>query len=31
VDTVKDIAINQLVTVKEGVGVFAMDKFPPKR
>jgi len=31
VDTVKDVVANQLVTVKEGVGVFAMEKFPPKR
>jgi hypothetical protein len=30
-DTVKDIAINQLVTVKEGAGVLATEKFPLKR
>lgn len=31
VDTVKDIAINQVVTVKEGAGVLVMEKLPLKR
>ena len=31
VDIVKDIAMNQLVTVKEGAGVLATEKFPLKR
>lgn len=31
VDMVKDIAINQLVTIKEGAGVLATEKFPLKR
>jgi hypothetical protein len=30
VDTVKDIAINQLVTIKEGGGVLATQKLPLK-
>ena len=31
VDTVKDVVANQLVTIKEGAGVFATEKFPQKR
>jgi enediyne biosynthesis protein E4 len=31
VDTAKDLPINQLVTVKEGSGVIATEKFPQKR
>jgi hypothetical protein len=30
VDTVKDIAINQFVTIKEGVGILATEKQPQK-
>ncbi|HEY4660733.1 MAG TPA: CRTAC1 family protein [Terriglobales bacterium] len=31
VDTVKDLPVNQLVTFKEGVGVFGTEKLPPKQ
>jgi hypothetical protein len=30
VDAVKDVAANQLVTIKEGSGVLAVEKFPPR-
>jgi len=31
VDTVKDLPVNQLVTFKEGLGVFGTEKLPPKQ